>query len=137
MLVASLRPVVAATITSRCSIRQGDRQHPVAETISVKDFPKARRDNASDAEVAQRPDFGQPKRLKPAFIIRDHNGHALSCVYFADEPDETRKIAAELRELAEMKSPGSSCLKEVASEAPGLPVQTGPGGGKTRCTELA
>jgi hypothetical protein len=76
-------------------------------------------------------------RLTPTFVIRDHNGQALSCVYFADEPDEVRKIAAELPELAEMKSPGSSCLKEVASEAPGLPVQTGPGVGKTRCTELA
>ena len=54
-------------------VRQGDRQHPVSETISVKDFPKARRDNASDAEVAQRPDCLFATRSASEVASRDQD----------------------------------------------------------------
>jgi hypothetical protein len=71
----------------------------------------------------------QPKRLTPAFIIRDNNGQALSYVYYENEPgrrtaaglltcDEARRIAINMTQLPEL-------LRKLTSTAdllPGLPA---------------
>ena len=56
---------------------------------------------------------GQSKNSTPCYVVRDHNGQQLACVYFEDEPgrgsaakpltrDEARRIAANVTKLPEM-----------------------------------